>query len=160
MPPTTPTDNARTLADPPTVKAEALFELTYMLQPLRLVVVLPCAVIAPLAVRSSASTQPSPSPGVLSAAAREPIIMFETPITPRNSVAIWAVADTVTMPPDVEFAVTTMSFASGRLNTVMNTLPAVWLTSPLGIDAAFCTRFNAVASVAACIADLILLARL
>jgi hypothetical protein len=49
MLPTTPTDNAETWAEPPTVRAVPLFESSYMLQPLRLTVVLPCAVIAPLA---------------------------------------------------------------------------------------------------------------
>ncbi|MEA2874956.1 MAG: hypothetical protein QOF14_152 [Hyphomicrobiales bacterium] len=124
MPPTTPTDSALTWAEPPTVIAEALLELSYMLQPLRLTVVLLCAVIAPLALRSSASTQPSPSPGVFIATAREPIVTSETPSTPMKSVAMEAVADTVTVPPEVDDAVTARFFASARVNAVLKILVA------------------------------------
>ena len=60
IPPTTPTDKAETLAEPPTVSALALLELSYRLQPFKVMVVLPWAVMAPLALRSSASTQPNP----------------------------------------------------------------------------------------------------
>jgi hypothetical protein len=47
----------------------------------------------------SASTQPSPSPGVFTATAAEPIGMLVMPSTPMKSVATDAVADTVTVRP-------------------------------------------------------------
>jgi hypothetical protein len=41
IPPTTPTDKAVNFAEPPTVRADALVELSYKLQPVRLTVVDP-----------------------------------------------------------------------------------------------------------------------
>src|SRR5438045_9761400 len=92
MPPTTPTESADTWADPPTVNAVLLRELSYMLQPLRLLVVLPCAVIVPLALRFSAGTQPLPSPGGFIATVREPVTVLLMPSAPMKSVRIGAVA--------------------------------------------------------------------
>src|SRR5215510_13459084 len=59
-PPTTPTESAETLADPPTVSAVPLLESSYRLQPLRATWALPCTVIEPLAVGLRESTQPVP----------------------------------------------------------------------------------------------------
>src|SRR5829696_11065 len=101
-PPTTPTDSADTDAEPPTVSAVGLFELSYRVQLLRATVVLPWAVMAPLAVLLSASTQPDPSPDTFLATALEPMVMVGTPTTPMKSVDIWAVAVTVTTPAEVD----------------------------------------------------------
>src|SRR3954447_23357652 len=61
MPPTTFTDNADRVADPPTVRPEASAELSYKLQLFRLTFVPPCPVAAPLKAWFSTSTQPLPS---------------------------------------------------------------------------------------------------
>jgi hypothetical protein len=49
------------VAEPPTVSAVELAELSYRLQPLRLTEGFPCRLAAPLALRLSESTHPSPS---------------------------------------------------------------------------------------------------
>src|SRR5512138_300590 len=78
MPPTTLTESADRVAEPPTVRADGLFELSYRLQALRLTAVLPCPVAAPFAVPLSASTQPCPSlPGI--ATARALIVIVPEP---------------------------------------------------------------------------------
>src|SRR5712671_460015 len=63
MPPTTLTDCADSVAAPTILRADdELFELSYRLQPLSMTLVLPSSVSAPLAVVSSARTQPVPLP--------------------------------------------------------------------------------------------------
>src|SRR5215472_8867564 len=59
-PPTTFTDSADTVPDPPTVNAELLLELSYRLHPLRVTCAFPCTAVALAAVGSRESTQPFP----------------------------------------------------------------------------------------------------
>ena len=93
--PTTPTDSAETWADPPTVSAVALSELSYRLQPLSAMFVVPCPVVAPLACGLSDSTHPRPSTLdiALECTAR---LRLEKPMIPINLVVTTPVADMLT----------------------------------------------------------------
>src|SRR5690349_21536399 len=79
-------DWALIFAEPPVVSAEALDELTAMLQPLRLTIGVPLAVSALLALGSSARTQALPGlPGIATARARTVTCWDESSIAEKRS---------------------------------------------------------------------------
>src|SRR4051812_35712174 len=82
MPPTTDTDSALIVAEPLSVRAVGLLELSYMLQPLRTTLGVPLALISTLAVGSRESTQPVPP--LVAATARAPMLTWSDRNTAEN----------------------------------------------------------------------------